>query len=421
MKYIFAKLWVRILVGLLVGLILGALMGPKALIFKPIGSIFLNLISMLIVPLIFSMMTVGITSIHDPKKLGRVGLKASLLYLGTTVIAILLGIIFAKLFKPGVGVELMGTAPMALQTAPPKLSDLFLSMFPSNAFKALSSGNVLQIIVFAGFLGISIHFTGEKGKPLANFLNSMAEVMHKMTSIVMKFAPVGVCAIMAAVSGSFGIKILLPLFKLLFTIYFVSILHFVLIFGFILVFMAKLRPLPFYKGMRDAMAFAFSTTSSSASIPVLMHCAEYNLGVSRNIASFAIPFGCTVNMNGTAIFMGISSIFIAQSYGVELSFSNLIILVVTATLSAVGTAGVPGAGLIILSIVLTSVGLPIEGVGILLAIDRLRDMVGTVLNVVGDAVVAVYVAKTEGELDETIYYNGENVSLEDKSRGLNPL
>lgn len=409
------KLWAKILIGMALGLVVGAIMGPKADMLKPIGQIFLNMIGMLILPLIFASMITGITSIKDPAKLGRVGLKTLMLYLTTTAVAIAVGLLFAYVFKPGLNIGFVpeaATVPAAEYKEVAGFGEMLFNIIPSNPFKAFASGNILQVIVFAVFVGLAIQFSGKKGEPMLHFFESVAEVMYTLTGLVMKFAPIGVFAIMAPISGTFGLSILLPLAKLVGTIYAASLMQFFLIFSVILIFLCRLNPIRFFKGMVEAIVFAFSTSSSSATVPVTIHCAQHNLGVPKNIACFVIPLGSTINMNGTALFQGIASVFIAQMYGVDLTVQNLIVIVVTATLSAVGTAGIPGAGVFILSIVLKSVGLPLEGIAIIFAIDRLRDMVGTVVNIVGDAVVAVYVAKTEGELDLEQYNSPEIIALE---------
>lgn len=405
------KLWIKILIALLLGILTGFVLGPRAEIFKPIGTLFLNLISMIIVLLVLSSMTVGITSIHDPQKLGRVGLKTLFLYILTTLIAIGIGILFAKIFQPGAGLGLQGTQEVKVSSTP-SISEILLSIVPQNPIASLAEGNVLQIIVFALFLGISINFAGEKGKPLLDILESLADVMYRLTSIIMEFSPIGVFAIMASVTGTFGLAVLLPLMKFLTVYYTACGVHVVAVFCGILWGLAKLNPIPFFKGMGDAIMVAFSTCSSSATLPVSMHCAQKNLGVSKNITSFVLPLGSTINMNGAAIFQGMSAVFVSQAYGIELGWQALLTIVVTATLSAIGAAGIPGTGFIMLTVVFTSVGLPIEGLAILAGIDRVREMVSTVLNILGDAVVAVYVAKQEGELDERQYNHEELVELE---------
>lgn len=407
------KLWLKILIGMFLGVLVGVLIGPKAGHLKPLGQMFLNMISMLIIPLIFSSMIVGINSIRDPGKLGRVGIKTIGLYISTTVIAICIGLTFAFLFKPGCNLGFASALQSSVHNYDQVegISTLILNVIPSNPFASFTSGNILQVIVFAIFVALAIQMTPKKSDPFLNFLESVSEVMYSLTNIVMKFAPVGVFAIMASVAGTFGIGVLIPLAKLLGTIYLASLVQLGL-FTFMLMFLCGLNPILFFKGMIEAMIFAFSTCSSSASVPITIHCAVHNLGVPKNIARFVIPLGSTVNMNGTAIFHGVAAVFVAQMYGINLGIQSIIIIVVTSTLSAIGTAGIPGAGFLILSMVLKSVGLPLEGLAIIFAIDRLRDMVGTVVNIVGDAIVAVYVAKSEGELDLKQYNDPHILVLE---------
>lgn len=405
------KLWIKILIALVLGVITGFALGPSAEVLKPIGTLFLNLINMIIVLLVLSSMTVGITSIHDPQKLGRIGLKTLIMYLLTTAIAIALGIFFGKLFHPGEGLGLQATSGITAVEMP-SLTSMLLSIVPTNPVASLVEGNILQIIVFSLFLGISINFAGEKGKPLLEMLESLADVMYRLTSIVMEFSPIGVFAIIASVTGTFGLSVLYPLMKFVVVYYLACGVHVLLVFCGILWGLAKLSPTPFFKGMGDAIMVAFSTCSSSATLPVSMHCTQKNLGVSKNIVNFVLPLGSTINMNGAAIFQGMSAIFIAQAYGIQLGWEALIVIVATATLSSIGAAGIPGTGFLMLSVVFTSVGLPIEGLALLAGIDRIREMISTVLNVLGDAVVAVYIAKQEGELDERQYNHEELVELE---------
>jgi len=408
------KLWIKILIAIVLGIFAGSVLGPQANYLKPIGDIFLNLISMIIVLLVLASMTVGITSIHDPQKLGRVGLKTLILYLVTTVISIGLGLLFAKMFHlgSGMGLQVASLSVTSHQiTETQSIGEILQSIIPSNPIKSLADGNVLQIIVFAIFLGISINFAGEKGKPVLEFLESLADVMYRLTSIIMELSPYGVFAIMAWVAGSFGLAVLIPLLKFLFTYYLACFVHLTVVFGGIL-WLAGLHPLPFFRGMGDAIMVAFSTCSSSATLPVSMHCVQKNLGVSKNITSFVLPLGSTVNMNGAALFQGMSVVFVAHAYGIELELKSLLTIVVTGTLSAIGAAGIPGTGFIMLSVVFSSVGLPIEGLALLAGIDRLREMISTVLNILGDAVCAVYVAKQEGELDERQYNHEDLIELE---------
>lgn len=405
------KLWVKILIALVLGVIVGIIFGPIATYLKPLGTLFLNLINMVVVLLVFSSMTVGITSIHDPKKLGRIGIKALLLYLGTTIVAILIGLSIATFFQPGQGLTLPQPEANALVKSA-SIGEILISIIPANPIKALSEGNFIQIIVFSLFFGIAINLTGSKGRPILDIIESLADVMYKLTALVMEFSPVGVFAIMAWVAGSFGVGVLWPLLKFLSVYYLACLIHVAIVFCGLIKIGARLNPWPFFKGMTDAIMMAFSTCSSSATLPVSLHCVQKNLGISRNVASFVIPLGATVNMNGAAIFQAMSALFIAQSYGITLSLQSVLTIIVTATLSAIGAAGVPGTGFIMLSVVVSSAGLPIEGLAILAGIDRIREMASTVLNVLGDAVCALYIAKQEGELDVRQYNHKDLVKYE---------
>lgn len=410
-KWYGMKLWVKILIAVILGVITGKILGFHAEYLKPIGTVFLSLINMIIVPLVLASMTIGITSIHDPKKLGRVGLKTLGLYLLTTLISIFIGLGFAHFFAVGEGLHHIATYSIK-EMAPPPLSTLFLSLIPTNPVAALAEGNMLQIIIFSLFLGLSINFAGEKGQPVLKFLESLADVMFRMTSLVMEFSPIGVFAIMAWVTGTFGNEVLHSLFHFLMSYYLACLVHLLFVFCGMLWWLAKLHPWPFFRGMSDAIMVAFSTSSSAATLPVSMHCVQNNLGVSKNITHFVLPLGSTINMNGAAIFQGMSALFVAHAYGIPLGLQSLVTIVVTATLSAIGAAGIPGTGFLMLSIVLSSAGLPTEGLLILAGIDRVREMASTVLNILGDAVCAVYIAKSEGELDERQYYQKNLVELE---------
>lgn len=406
------KLWLKIVIGLGIGVVLGLSLGERAVYLRPIGTIFINLISMLVIPLVFASMTTGITSIHDPRKLGRVGIKSLSYYLVTTAIAVGFGLLFGTLLKPGAGVNFQVTQPVEM-APPPTLGALLLDIIPKNPITSLAQGNVLQVIVFAIFLGLAINLAGEKGRPLMRFIQSLADVMYRLTSIVMEFAPFGVAAIMAWVVGTFGWKILLKMGIFLAANYLACGCQLVFIFGGFLWFIGRLSPIPFFKGMGDAIALAFSTCSSSATLPVSMHCARENLGVSPGMTNFILPLGSTVNMNGAAIFQATAALFVAQAFNIALSPIQVVTVVVTAIISAIGAAGIPGTSFVMLSLVLTSAGLPTEGIAVLFGVDRVREMVSTVVNVLGDAVVAVLVSKSEGELDVDQYNQAELVGFEE--------
>ena len=400
-------LWKKIFIGLCLGLIVGLLFKDVALMLKPVGTLFINMIKMLIVPLVFATLVTGITSMEDLSKMRRIGIKTFSIYLITTAIAVAIGLAFGILFEPGSGVALSNTTAVAVKNAPP-LIDTLLALVPTNPIDSLTKGDILQIIVFAIFLGISINLAGEKGRPVAAFFESFSETMFKMTEIVISFAPIGVFGLMAWVSASYGVDVLLSLAKVIACVYIASMIHMALTMGGGIALFAKLNPIRFFKGILSAQTVAFTTTSSSGTLPITTSNTIHNLGVSKPIASFVLPLGATINMDGTAIYQGICVMFVAQAFGVDLTFANYLTIILTATLASIGTAGVPGAGLIMLSLVLTSVNLPLEGIAIIAGIDRILDMARTTVNITGDAMTSVLIAKSEGELDEKIY-NQDNV------------
>ena len=386
------------------GVLCGIVMGPYAEYIKPIGTLFLALLNMVIVPLIFTSMVCGITNIPDKSKLGRVGGKTLLMYFTTTLIAIIFGITFSGWLNLGGDVNFLPGIKTEVATVP-SLSEIILSAVPKNPIKAFAEANILQIIVFSIFFGSAINIIGIKAAPVVTFMNSVMQVMLRMTNMVMQFSPYGVFALMAWATGSFGLDVLLPVCKFLLSYYVACIIFSGIVFSFILKGMANLKPWPFFKGMTEVMATAASTCSSSATLPITLECAQDKLGVSKNLSSFVLPLGCSLNMNGSALFQAMSAIFIAQCYGITLDWNHYLTLFTTIILATLGTASVPGGGLMMLSIVFASIGVPLEGLAILAGIDRLRDMGTTILNITGDAVCCVYIAKKEGELNEACYYN----------------
>lgn len=398
-------LWQKIVGALILGLMTGIALGESAQALKPIGTLFINLIKMLIVPLVFVTLVTGIISMEDLKKMKRIGLKTFFIYLATTAIAITIGLVVGIVLEPGVGVSLEAASTMTVKEAP-TLIDTLLNIITKNPFSSFANGNVLQIIFFAIILGVSINLSGEKGEPAKKFFTSMSEAMYKMTEIVMEFAPIGVYALMAWVSASYGADVLLSLGKVIFGVYLAAILHILITVGGGISLVAKLNPIRFFKGIVTAQTVAFTSTSSSGTLPVTTQNTTQNLGVSKPVASFVLPLGATINMDGTALYQGVCAMFVAQAFGIQLGMEEFLVIILTSTLASIGTAGVPGAGLIMLTLVLTSVGLPIEGVAIIAGIDRILDMARTTVNVTGDAMTSLLVAKSEKELNEDIY-NGQ--------------
>ncbi|MEG3113738.1 dicarboxylate/amino acid:cation symporter [Salinicola sp. 4072] len=395
-------LWQKIIAGLVLGVLAGALMGEQASMFKPLGDIFINGIKMLIVPLVFSTLVVGITGMRDPQKMGRVGARTIGLYLITTAFAIVIGLVAATIFQPGVGADASMSAAQQTNEAP-SLVDIVVGLVPSNPLQAMIEGNILQIIVFAIGLGISLMLIGEKGEPVVRVFESFAEAMYKLTAIVMAFAPFGVFGLMANVSGQYGLDVLLPLAKVIGVVYLACIVHVLVVYTGLLSLVGRLNPVRYLQGIIDALVVSFSSASSSGTLPVSIRCAQKNLGVSEGVSSFVLPVGATINMDGTAIYQGVAALFVAQLVGADLSMMDYGMIVLTGTLASIGTAGVPGAGLIMLSIVLAQIGLPLEAIGVVAGVDRILDMARTSVNVAGDLMVTTLVGKSEKELDLDVY------------------
>lgn len=388
----------KIAIGFVAGILAGVAFGEKISVIAPVGTIFIALLQMLVVPLVFSSLVVGTASIGDPLSLGRVGVKTLALYLVTTAIAIAIGLTLGNIINPGAGMGLGADLSAFQIPTPPKIGQVIIDLFPKNPVASMAQANMLQIIVFALFLGMAAIFAGEKGKPLINVMDSLAEAMYKLTGMVMQVAPYGVFALIATTVAKYGISVMAPFGKVIFAVYLGCFLHAAIVYSGLLTIWAHFSPLRFFKGVQEASIMAFVTRSSGATLPVNMRVTQENLGVSEKIASFVLPLGATINMDGTALYQGVCALFVAQAFGIELSIGAQLGILLTATLASIGTAGVPGAGLIMLTLVLTQAGLPVEGVGLLAGIDAVLDMARTSINITGDAAVAVVVAKTEGEL-----------------------
>lgn len=400
------QLTTKIFIGLTLGIILGIILQPNPEIadhyIKPFGTLFLNLIKLVIVPLVFCSLVVGTCSMDDVRKLGRIGGKTMAYYLFTTAFAVTIGLILANITNVGGGYVIPADATYEVAEAP-NVVDTLLNIIPANPLKALVNGDMLQVIAFALIIGAGIIGIGEKGKTLQRFFDSFAEVMYKIIAVVMEFAPIGVFALITPVVAFNGPSVLLPLLKLIIVVYAGCAIHAMFTYSLTVWGFARVTPLQFFKGIAPAMVFAFTTASSSATLPINMKRTEENLGVPKSICSFTLPLGATVNMDGTAIYQGICAFFIAQIYGVDLPLSAQLTIILTATLASIGTAGVPGAGMIMLGMVLQSVGLPIEGIAIIAGVDRILDMMRTMINITGDSACSVIVAATEGELDRSVF------------------
>lgn len=405
-----AALHTKILFGLLLGAIFGPLLGDWAVRLEPFGQAFIRLLIMIVIPLVMASLIIGTASLGDLRKLGRIGAKTVGYYLVATALACALGLAVGGFFKPGsrldetVKAELLeqyaGTneARMEQLMEKPGLQDILFNIIPRNPFASMANMDMLQIIFFALFLGIALTvLTEAKRKPLIDVLDSVNDAMVVMVEMIMKIAPYGVFILIAAVAGRFGYGVLLALIRYV-VVAIGTMVLFTVLFYPVTLRLSGMKATYFFKKFYEVMVFAFSTSSSNAALPINLKVTEEDLGVSRDVASFVLPLGATVNMNGTSIYQGVSTIFIAQVYGIELGLTQLVIVVVTATLASIGAAGVPGIGFITLTIVLQALGIPLEGLAMILGVERILDMTRTAVNVTGDSACAVWVAHTEGEL-----------------------
>ncbi|WP_339114209.1 dicarboxylate/amino acid:cation symporter [Thioclava sp. GXIMD2076] len=371
-----------------------------------IGKMFVNALKMLVVPLVFFSLICGVTGIGDIRVLGRVGGKSFGLYIMTTAIAIAIAILIAKLVGPGTGFTMEGvdTSGVTAKEAP-SVWDVFAGIVPTNPVQAFASGEMLQIIFYTIILGVAVLMLGEKSKAFVAGCEYMNEVMMKIVSIVMAFAPIGVFCLITKTFAEQGIDLFLPVLTYVLTLTGALFLHLFVTLMIILKVFSGLNPITFMKKIRPAQIFAFSTASSNATIPVTLRCVTERMGAKNSVASFCIPFGATINMDGTAIMQGVATVFLANVYGIDLGLGGYLTVIAMAVLASIGTAGVPGVGLVMLTMVLGQVGLPIEGIALILGVDRLMDMIRTAVNITGDAVVTTIVAKTEGQLDMATYEN----------------
>lgn len=384
----------QIAIAFVLAIIVGLIFGENAKYVQPLGDLFLRLIMFIIVPLILSSIIVGVASAGDVKILGRLGGKTLGYYLVTTFLAVTIGLLAGFVFQPGSGLE----AEIEETTAAPETEGVvqtLLNIIPTNPMEALSSANVLQIIFFAIFLGIGIVLVGKKAEPVHRFFNALAEIMYKITGIIMILVPIGVFGLLAPVVGQYGLAVIMPLMKIILAMLVACLVQLIFVYGTAVKTLGKMSPVRFFKGILPAAAVAFSTCSSSGTLPVTMKNTQENLGVSKTTSSFVLPLGATINMDGTAIYQGIAVMFIAQYFGTSLTFSQLMTVMIVATLASIGAAGVPGAGLVMLTMVLAAVNLPLEGIALVAGIDRILDMMRTSVNIVGDASAAVFVEESE--------------------------
>ena len=408
-----SKILSGMVLGIILGLVLNSLGGADPdqapliawivdNIFDVIGKVFVISLKLLVVPLVFFSLVCGSASMGEDVKMGQVAFKTIALYLVTTAIAVSLALTIANIVDPGVGINTAEAANYVAKAAP-SFKDVFIGIFPSNPFQAMVEGNMLQVIVFAILVGVAILQAGESGKTVLRGCQMISDVIMRMVAILMNLAPYGVFCLLAKLFTSQGFSAIINLALYFGTIVFVLFLHASVVYTSLFALLTRLNPLTLFKNMRPALLFAFSTSSSNATMPITLNVARTRVGAHNSIASFTIPLGATVNMDGTAIMQGIATVFIAQAYGLDLTMSEYLAVVATATLASIGTAGVPGVGLITLAMVLQQVGLPVEGIGLIIGVDRLLDMMRTVVNVSGDGMVTAVVADSEGLLDRDVF------------------
>lgn len=380
--------------------------------FHIVGKMFVTGLKMLVVPLVFFSLITGVLGIGDINALGKVGAKSFALYMLTTAVAIAMAITIAATLGIGEGVNMSSTAVFTAKEAP-ALSSVLIDIIPSNVVNAMALGKMLQIIFFSILVGISILMVGKKAQPVVELIEIGNEIMMKMVNIVMAVAPYAVFALLAKAIANLGLGLLVDLAGYVLVLIAALMIHLFVTLTTVLKIFSGMSPKIFLKKMRETQIFAFSTSSSNATIPVTLRAVTDRLGVNNSVASFTVPFGATINMDGTAIMQGVATVFIANAYGVELGITGYLTVIMMSVLASIGTAGVPGVGLIMLSMVFTQVGLPVEGIGLILGVDRLLDMIRTSVNVTGDAAVSVIVAKSEGKLDENVFNDPDAGKLTD--------
>jgi len=416
----------KILIWMGAGLLIGSLINAFANdvdfvqdylvngLFHVIGAIFISLLKMLVVPLVTFSLICGVCGLGDVNKLGRVGLKAFSLFMLTTALAITLAITVATIVGPGEGFELAENTKTEFSApeAPP-LTQVIIDLVPSNPIAAYANGNMLQIIFFTILFAVCVLMIGEAGRPIAEGAERLNKVMMEVVNVVMHVAPIGVFALMVKTFSLQGLEMILPMISYFAVVAFVLLLHMTGTLMILLKLLGRVNPLIFLKKMRTVQIFAFSTSSSNATIPVTLRATEQRIGVDNSTASFIVPFGATINMDGTAIMQGVATVFIANVYGIDLGLSGYLTVIGMAVLASIGTAGVPGVGLIMLAMVFNQVGLPIEGIALIMGVDRLLDMMRTAVNVTGDATVTTIVARSENSISMDIFNNPQAGHIED--------
>ena len=399
----------QMMIGLALGVVVGALVEQETAktFLQPLGDLFIRLIRMVVVPLVVATIIAGAAGISDTSKLGRVATKTLICYALTTAVAVAMGLIFASFIQPGVGLDLSTEGLAAKAVEAPPLTQTLLNIVPINPMQAMSEGQMLQIIFFAVIFGFGLSALGERGKPVLNFFELVGDTMIRVTHIVMLYAPIGVFGLIAYTVSRHGLGVLLPLFQLILSSFLATAFFVIVLLVPLVRVVTGIPMMTFYKGVFEPWLVAFTTCSSAAALPANLNAAR-RLGSTKAVASFSIPLGNTINMNGTAIYMGVCSIFAAEVYGLDLTMADQLTIVLMGVLAAVGTAGVPGAGLIMTTVVFTQVGIPLEAVALIAGVDRILDMIRTSINVVGDVASALIVTRLEGDLGSEPYVEGES-------------
>lgn len=399
----------QMMIGLAVGIVVGALVEQETAktFLQPLGDLFIRLIRMVVVPLVVATIIAGAAGISDTSKLGRVATKTLIAYALTTALAVAIGLVFASAIQPGIGLDLSTEGLQAKAVEAPPLTQTLLNIVPINPMQAMSEGQMLQIIFFAVIFGFGLSALGERGKPVLNFFEIVGDTMIRVTHMVMLYAPIGVFGLIAYTVSRHGLGVLLPLFQLILSSFLATAFFVVIILVPVVRLITGIPMMHFYRGIFEPWLIAFTTCSSAAALPANLAAAR-RLGATKAVASFSIPLGNTINMNGTAIYMGVCSIFAAEVYGLDLTMADQVTIVLMGVLAAVGTAGVPGAGLIMTTVVFTQVGIPLEAVALIAGVDRILDMIRTSINVVGDVASAVMVTRLEGDLGSEPYVEGES-------------
>lgn len=405
------KIFIGLILGIIAGLVLykvpAGYFRDKILldgVLKFVGTGFIRALRMILVPVVFASLAFGAASMGDVGKLGRIGGKTVGFYLATTAGAICIALLVGRLINPGVGIDMtsvLAVEPNIKESLP--LVDVFINMIPKNPYYAMAQGNMLQVIVWAVLVGTTVSLMDEKVPLLSPLLKQLNDLFIKITMLIMVLAPYGVFALVTRTFAGLGYGAMVPLAKYMVAVILGLFIHATFVYGTLLTTLTHVNPFTFFKNVLPAISIAFSTASSAATLPVTLDTVENRLGVSNTVSSFTIPLGATVNMDGTAIMQGVAAIFVAQVFGIELTMSAYMTIILTATLASIGTAGVPGSGLIMLSMVLASVGLPIEGIAMIIGIDRILDMARTAVNILGDTTCTLIIAKQENEWDQKVF------------------